>query len=202
MRKVLFIILLCYANMSYAQPVSESTFKYFGVQVGAAMSNMNFNQNSTAPDGNIKAAWKPGFTFGFLLKLPLSESFSLQPEWSFTRRFGTNNTSGIDYRLDYLSMPLLLKYLISDRFEVLAGPQLELLVDAHSTNNDQNADITHDVEERSIGFVGGLEVHIADAFFISARYFQGFNHIGVYQRSSDVKEFKYQVVSLTAGMNF
>ena len=202
MRKILFLLLFSYAKISAAQPVTEAPFKYFGFQAGVNVSNMNFNLGSTAPDTTIKSAWKPGFTFGVILKLPISESFSLQPEWSFTRRYGTDNSIGIDYRLDYLSMPLLLKYAISDRFELLAGPQFELLIDAQSTDKGEVADITHNVEERSIGMVGGLEIHIGDAFFISGRYLQGFNNIGINQRSSDVKEFKYQLVSLTAGMRF
>jgi hypothetical protein len=202
MRKILFLFLFSYATIAGAQPGSEPAVKYFGFQVGANISNMNFNLGSTAPDTTIKAAWKPGFTLGVILNIPLSESLSLQPEWSFTRRYGANTNIGTDYRLDYLSMPLLLKYAISDRFEFLAGPQLELLIDAQSTDNSGNATITHDVEERSIGIVGGLEVHIADAFFISGRYFQGFNNIGINQRSSNVKEFKYQSVSLTVGMRF
>lgn len=202
MRKILFLILFSYARISGAQTVGESTFKYFGFQAGVTVSNMNFNLGSTAPDTTIQSAWKPGFIFGFILQIPLSEKFSLQPEYSFTRRYGTNNGIGIDYRLDYLSMPLLLKYLISERFELFAGPQFELLINAQSTNKGKNADITHDVEERSIGIVCGLEVHVAGAFFISGRYFQGLNNIGIYQRSSNVKEFKYQLISLTAGMRF
>ncbi len=163
---------------------------------------MNFNLGSTAPDTTIRSAWKPGFTFGFILQIPISEKFSLQPEYSFTRRYGTDHSIEIDYRLDYLSMPLLLKYKISENFGVFAGPQFELLINAHSINNGQNTDITHVVEERSIGLVFGLEVFISDAVFISGRYFQDFNNIGIYQRSSEVKEFKYQLVSLTAGMKF
>jgi Outer membrane protein beta-barrel domain len=202
MRKIFILLLFSYAKISWAQPLSDESFKHFGFQAGINVSNMNFNLGSTAPDTTINAAWKPGFTFGFILKMPLSESFALQPEWSFIRRYGADHSIGTDFRLDYLSMPLLLKYEISDRFELLAGPQLELLIGAQSTDKGENLTITHEVEERSIGAVVGLEIHIADACFISVRYLQGFNNIGIYQRSSDVKEFKYQSVSLTAGMRF
>jgi hypothetical protein len=126
----------------------------------------------------------------------------LQPEYSFARRYGTDKNIETDFRLDYFSMPVLLKYVLSDRFDLLAGPQFELLINAQSVNKGESADITHNVEERSIGIVAGLEVNIASAFFISGRYFQGFNNIGIWQRSSDVKEFKYQLISFTAGMRF
>ncbi len=202
MRKLLFLIFISYAGISVAQPVSESQFKYFGFQVGGIISNMNFNLGSTAPDTTIKSIWKPGFTFGFILQIPLNENFSLQPEYSFTIRYGTDQSIGTDFRLNYFSMPLLLKYQISDRFDLITGPQFDLLLSAHSTIKGENADITHNVEERCIGIVGGLEFHITSAFFISGRYFQSLNNIGIWQRSGDVKEFKYQLVSLTTGLRF
>jgi hypothetical protein len=202
MRKIFIIIFISYAGISVAQPVSESKFKYFGFQTGVVISNMNFNLGSTAPDTTIKSVWKPGFTLGFILQIPLTENFSLQPEYSFTRRYGTDQSIGTDFRLDYFSMPLLLKYLISDRFDLIAGPQFDLLLNAQSTYNGESSDITHIVEERCLGIVGGLEVNIASEFFISGRYFQSLNNIGIWQRSADVKEFKYQLVSLTGGIKF
>ena len=202
MRKLLFLIFISYAGISVAQPVSESQFKYFGFQAGVVISNMNFNLGSTAPDTTIKSIWKPGFTFGFILQIPLIEKLSLQPEYSFTRRYGADQSIGTDFRLDYFSMPLLLKYLISDRFDLIAGPQFDLLINAQSTIKGESADITHIVEERCIGIVVGLDFHITRAFFISGRYFQSFNNIGIWQRSGDVKEFKYQMVNLTAGTSF
>jgi hypothetical protein len=201
-KKILFIIFISYSGISSAQTVSESSFRRFGFQAGADISNMNFKLGSTATVNTLQSSWKPGFTFGFTIQVPLSEKLTLQPEYSFTSRYGTDNSTGIDYRLDYLSMPLLLKYLATKKFVFFAGPQLELLINAQSTNKGEKTDITHVVEERSIGIVCGLEFDITGTFFISGRYFQGFNNIGIYQRSGDVKEFKYQLASLTAGIRF
>jgi hypothetical protein len=201
-KKILVIIFIFFAEMSGAQTVSESPFKHFGFQAGVNISNMNFKLGATATSATLYSTWKPGFTFGFIIQVPLSEKLTLQPEYSFSSRYGTDNNAGIDYRMDYLSMPLLLKYLITKKLDFFAGPQLELLINALSTNKGESADITHVVEERSLGIVLGLEVNITDVFFISGRYFQSFNNIGIYQRSTDVKEFKYQLASLTAGIRF
>lgn len=134
--------------------------------------------------------------------MPLVKNLFLQPEYAFTQRNGSDESLGIDYRMDYLSMPILLAYRISPRFSLLAGPQLELLIDAQATPQGGTAkSITHDVEERSISLTGGLEADLFRSFFLSARYLQGLNHVGIGQRS-DVKEFKYQAVQLTAGVRF
>jgi hypothetical protein len=87
------------------------------------------------------------------------------------------------------------------RFNIISGPQLEILVSAGSTENGIHSNITHDVEERGIGVIGGVEFTVINSFFLSARYLQGLNHVGIGQRS-DVKEFKYQSVFITAGIRF
>jgi len=61
--------------------------------------------------------------------------------------------------------------------------------------------ITHDVEERNIGVNAGAEWDIYQGFFLTLSYFQGLNHIGIGQRS-DLKEFKYQIFTLTGGFRF
>ena len=84
---------------------------------------------------------------------------------------------------------------------LVAGPQIEFLVNAKSDDHTVSSNITHDTEERSIAVTAGVELEIKNIFIFSARYLQGLNHIGIGQRSN-VKEFKYQAVSLTAGIRF
>ena len=162
---------------------------------------MNFNKGYPAPVVPVAAAWKPGFTLGFLMRVPLGEKWLLQPEYSYTQRNGKDNSINTDYQLDYFSIPLLLHYQVHPLISVYAGPQGELLVRASSTANGAKTNITHDTEERSIAAIAGIELHIQQSFFVSARYINGFNHIGIGQRSA-VKEFKYEGVSITAGIHF
>jgi hypothetical protein len=94
-----------------------------------------------------------------------------------------------------------LNYAISPAIAILAGPEAGLLIQAQSSKNGEKTNITHDVEERSIGLTGGLVVKIYKNIFFSIRYIQGLNHIGIGQRS-DIKEFKYEAVNLTTGILF
>jgi Outer membrane protein beta-barrel domain len=184
-----------------AQQPADPPFKRFAFQAGANISNMNFNKGYTATLIHQDAVWKTGFTLGFLLRVPLAKNLFLQPEYAYTQRKGADKTLAINYSLDYLSMPVLLNYKITPAISILAGPQFELLMSAKSSNNGVSTGITHDTEERSIGITGGLELEIKKLFFISARYLQGLNHIGIGQRSN-VKEFEYQAVNLTVGVRF
>ena len=84
---------------------------------------------------------------------------------------------------------------------MMAGPQFDLLVKAKQTTGGSTTDITHDTEERSIGITGGIEYRITPAVSICARYMHGFNHIGLGQRSN-IQEFKYEMMQLTAAIHF
>ena len=184
-----------------AQQFADPPFKRFGFQAGANISNMNFNKGYMATTVHEDAVWKTGFTLGFLLRVPLAKNLFLQPEYAYTQRKGADKNLATDYSLDYFSMPILLNYKITPAIAILAGPQLELLVNAKSSNNGVSTGITHDTEERSIGVTAGLELEIKKIFLVSARYLQGLNHIGIGQRSN-VKEFEYQAVNLAVGVRF
>ena len=185
---------------SYGQS-ADSSFKRFGFQIGINLSNMDFNAGQPPPAIHANSSWQTGFTFGFQLKVPLTKKLLLQPEYSFSQRNGSDQTIKTTYTINYFSLPILLNYQLSRRFNVLAGPQFEITTDASSSVDGENNNITHDVEERSIGIEGGLEFTVIKSFFLSARYFQGLNHIGIGQRST-VKEFKYQSIIITAGIRF
>jgi Outer membrane protein beta-barrel domain len=201
-RKLLMLIFILVCNeKTNAQAGVDTLFKRFGFQAGINISNMDFNAGEPAPAVHADAAWKTGFTFGFQLHIPIAQKLLLQPEYSFSQRNGSDKSQGIDYTINYFSMLILLNYQISPRFSLIAGPQFEITIDAKSSENGEENTITHDVEERGIGILAGIEVTIIKSLFLSARYLQGLNHVGIGQRSN-LKEFKFQVVYLTAGIRF
>ena len=198
---LIFVItfLGCSAN-AIAQP-KDSSFKKFGFQIGVSLSNMNFNEGVPPPPEHANASWQPGFTFIFQLRVPLAKKWVLQPEYAYSRRNGSDQTIPTTFHIDYLSFPVLINYQLSPRFNILAGPQFEITLKASSSTNGNTANITHEVEERGFGAMGGVEFLVLKSFVISGRYFQGLNHIGIDQGST-TKEFKYQSFLLTAGVRF
>ena len=164
------ILLFC-TTISFAQS-KESSFKRFGFQIGVNLSNMNFNEGEPPPAVHANSSWQTGITFGFQLKVPLAKKWLLQSEYSYSRRNGSDQTISTNYKIDYFSFPLLIDYQLSPRFNILAGPQFEITMKASSSTNDSNANITHDVEERSIGVVGGLEFTVLNSIFISEIRYQ------------------------------
>ena len=173
----------------------------FAFVAGATASNMNFNKGVPAPATHIDRTWKTGLSLGFLVNVPLAEKLLLQPGYYYVQRNGADKSSGLAYSVDYLSLPVLLKYEISPVVSILAGPEGSLLIGAKQNSNGVKSIITHDFEERSIGATGGIDFLIRNNFLISARLMEGLNHIGIGQRSN-VKEFKYESASLSIGIKF
>jgi len=198
---LLFIILSgCFLH-SAAQISTDASYKRFGFMAGINLSNMNFNRGFPRPSAPLASAWKSGIMISFLVKVPLAKNLFLQPQYSYIQRRGADKSLETSYVVDYFSLPALLSYKISPHFSLLAGPQAEILIHAKATNNGITNTITHNVEERSIGALAGIEFRLSQNFFLTAHYMKGLNHIGIGQRQ-DVKEFQYDGVDLMAGIEF
>ncbi|MFD1469172.1 porin family protein [Hymenobacter caeli] len=173
----------------------------FGIKAGFNSSNTDFNRGIPAPAAPVETAWKPGFVTGFLLQVPIGKRLFLQPEYLYSLMGGKNNTSGTEYSFGYLSLPVLLKYSLTPRLEIMAGPQFDLLIRATQRVNGSSEDITHDTEERSVGATAGLEFYVMRNLSLAGRYLFGLNHIGIGQRSA-VTEFEFESVQLTTNFRF
>jgi hypothetical protein len=196
----LYALIIFHSLRSVAQS-DDNSFKKFQIVGGVSAANMNFNKGVPAPAAPISASWKTGFTFGVIINFNLADNLLLQPGYYFSQRNGTDKSTGTDYSMNYLSLPVLLSYNISPAIAFAAGPQVELLISAKNKINGVSTNITHDTEERSIGLTAGIDLKPFHSFLISARYMQGLNHIGIGQRSN-IKEFKFEVVNLMLGFAF
>lgn len=80
--------------------------------------------------------WRTGGSVGVLAEVDLSNAFALQPELAYVRKGAVDSDSGIrlDRRLDYIQIPLLVKYRFA-RYpsltpEVFAGPFVAFNIEA------------------------------------------------------------------------
>ena len=203
MRKILPLLMIAFlaAEFSTAQDTDKSSMERFGLNVGLHYSCMNFNEGVPRPDAHVANTWMTGITVGFMMEVPLINNFSLTPEYAYAQRRGKYERSNTGYSLDYLSMPLLLKYKITPAIAVKAGPQFDLLIHAKQTNSTGDLNITHDTEERNIGAAACIEVRLVKSIFVEARYLHGLSHVGIGQRSGTT-EFKYRLVQLDASFKF
>ena len=69
------------------------------------------------------------FNFGVMSEIKLSDKFSLQPELIYSGQGAdTNVASEGRINLNYLNLPLIGKYYVTERFSLEAGPQIGYLL--------------------------------------------------------------------------
>ncbi|RLD69931.1 MAG: hypothetical protein DRI98_09300 [Bacteroidetes bacterium] len=111
---------------------------FFSLKAG-----VNYSMITNVEEGNNRA----GFNFGLVNNIKLTEKFFLLPEFIALSPRGVQDiptlSTGIpelddllgnpeftDRKLNYIDIPLLIKYHITDRWSVSAGPQVSFLVSA------------------------------------------------------------------------
>ncbi|MFD3002782.1 porin family protein [Pontibacter toksunensis] len=180
-----------------APPASANNRKArFGFKSVIGLSNTNFNKGFPKPAVPIETVWKYGYAGGLLLEVPIYKNLHLQQEYLFSSLGGELVNDGVSYRFSYLSLPVLLKYKVLDKFALQAGCQFDLLLQVTKNDADKSINIVHETEVRGFGAVAGVAYKVSETFCLEARYINGINHIGIRIRES-TKEFKLEIVQLS-----
>jgi len=168
---------------STTQTTTYTSEAEFGVKGGFNMSNM-YTEN--ADDENIIY----GFNVGVYGSFPITEHIAIQPELYFTTKGSEleyNNefvTGAAKFRLDYIQLPIMVKFNLTDNFNIHAGPYGAYLVGAKlKSENDQDIfefeeDLdTDDFEKFEFGVSLGIGFDF-DPVSIGLRYDYGLTTVG------------------------
>ncbi len=113
------------------------TVEALGQITGGVKGGLNFAQIHVEVSGDSELSdMLVGFQLGGYLNYPLSDKVSIQPELVFTRVGGKESMYDPDLQEDitlsslndYLSIPLMFRFKAGDKFHILAGPQVGILV--------------------------------------------------------------------------
>ena len=171
MRKLIFtlsaIIALLYSEKGHSQVE-------FGLKAGANLGKI---------DGTAyRDQYKLGYQLGGFLNINVLEKWAIQPEILFNQ---TNTTLTDSYstlwdskfdkgkKLNYVNVPVLLKYNPQGTISLLAGPQFGFL-----TNRDESIvqNSKKLFKNSDFSFVVGAELNLK-LFFVYGRYVWGFTDI-------------------------
>jgi opacity protein-like surface antigen len=199
MKKVLLIVvvtLLGLGNLS-AQEVK------FGAKVGLNSSNLR---------GDMDFDSKIGFNVGAFAEISLSDKFIFQPELLFSTQGakfeGSDANATVSIKVNYLNIPLMLKYGVTDKLFLEFGPQLGFLLSGKSkfevTYGGETVSEEQDIKDSSKSFDFGLNFgasfDVAENIMIGARYNLGLSNINDDDRDDD--KIQNAVFSLSVGYRF
>jgi hypothetical protein len=144
------IIVLSVAVFFY---VSLQAQVRFGVKAGLNLANISVSDASGS-----SFSMKPDFHAGILAAIPLVGKLSLQPEVIYSGQ-GSDVKAGGEkgkYNLQFINVPVLIKYEIASGLNIETGPQLGLLLGAKvKADGGGSADIKSELKTADFGWTLG-----------------------------------------------
>ena len=196
MKKELFILAIAIAATG---SVNAQDVK-IGAKVGLNLANITGDFDGDDLDA------KTGFNLGVFAEISLSDKLIFQPELLFSTQGAKSEETNYNYslKLNYLNIPLMIKYAVTDKFALELGPQVGFLLSANEeeTFNGETASDEEDVKDyfKSIdfGLNFGASFDVSEKIIIGARYNLGLSNI------SDIEDInvKNSLFSLSVGYRF
>lgn len=170
--KKIFLLILAANALTLVQAQKTKNFSW-GYKIGINGSNLRTENGSED--------WKTGLATGLFFNVKLANNLSLQPEALYSSMGARNmNGGGSSLRLNYFSLPVVAKYTICKNLSVLAGPQIDMLIQAKAkSSNNSFTKITDEFKESSFNLTGGVEYWPAKCLGFSGRYIYGLSNIAL-----------------------
>ncbi len=140
----------------------------FGVKAGLNITNI-------AGDDVEDTDSKIGFHVGGFAEMPISEQLSFQPELLFSTH-GSKFIDGDDelkINSNYINLPLMLKYNVSDVFGIEFGPHVGFLIDSEFESGGASIDAKDYFKSIDFGINAGFSYYFSENVFAQARYTMG-----------------------------
>ena len=202
MKKVLLIVVVTLLGLGNANAQEVKLGAKLGLNLSSLRSDMDFDS-------------KIGFNLGVFAEINLSDKLIFQPELLYSTQGASleqsfdSNSFKITNSVDYLNIPLTLKYGVTDKLFLEFGPQLGFLLSGESkyeeTYGGETTSETEDIKEFTnsidFGLNFGVSFNIAENIMIAARYNLGLSNI-VDEEDRDDEKLQNSVFSLSLGYRF
>lgn len=139
-----------------------------GLKAGVNFANQKFESDgiSFSPDGLV------GFHAGAYVNIAPSEKFSIQPELLFN--MVGSKVEDSEFKMSYISIPVMFKYSPAPIFNIQAGPQFGFLMGAKLDDED----FKDNFKGLDLGVGIGAGVDLPMGLNFTLRYVLGLSDIG------------------------
>lgn len=167
MKKILF--LFSFTVLTCAAASAQSSF---GIRGGANFFNFGGEDVS---DNNYTN--RVGFHVGAYASLLGEGPITVEPGIYYSVK-GTQNDDGVNSRavLDYVDVPLLVRFKIGEGFNLFAGPQVSFLANSKFEGDFGGSTVSFDtdtVKDTDVGLVFGLGYNLPQGFNVQGSYDYG-----------------------------
>lgn len=200
MKKIFLVVTsFSFIAMGYTQKKQEGHFA-LGVKAGANLTKIS--GKSFSEEFNLT------YQVGAFMEIDFNKNVGIQPEilWSQTQGKTSSGLSSIytgltqpqggsNVKLNYLSIPILLRYNVGNLLTLHAGPQFGVLI-----NENQNifANSRDAFAKGDFGMIGGAQLNLKN-LRVYGRYNIGLNNLN---DIDDKDKWKSQQIQLGVGFKF
>lgn len=178
MKKVIIVFSVLVSSM-----VASAQHVDFGVKGG-----LNVADFSNDGDANFKS--RTSFHLGGLAHIHVSRFFAVQPELVYSEQGA--KYAGIEYKMNYVNIPVLLQYMAGGGFRLQTGPQLGILASAKAKSGGTTVDIKDQFKTVDFAWSFGAGYLTPVGFGVDARYNLGISNI-VDEGGGDVRNNVFQL---------
>ena len=178
MKKAIIVFSVLVSSMAASAQHVE-----YGVKGG-----LNVADFSNSDGVNFKS--RTSFHLGGLAHIHVTRHFAVQPELVFSGQGA--KYSGIEYKMNYLNIPVLLQYMAGGGFRLETGPQLGILASAKGKSGGTTVDIKDQFKTVDFAWSFGAGYLTDVGFGVDARYNLGISNI-VEDGGGDVRNNVFQL---------
>lgn len=155
MKRLIFSALLIFSLSGVQAQESK-----FGVKGGLNFANL--------VGDDYGADIRTSIHFGILAEIAITKKFSIQPEILYSGQ-GTKSED-LTWKLDYLTLPIMVKFLVAEGFSLEAGPYAAYNLISEWKWEDGSMDYKDETSLIDMGAGIGLEYELPTGVFFQARY--------------------------------
>jgi hypothetical protein len=190
MKKIILSALFVSASLFAAQAQVSG-----GIKAGLNLADQKWSSGNVS----IETDSRTGFHVGGYLNLSLADAISIQPELIYSAQGGKFSGDGdATLAVDYLNLPIMVRYNINEMINIQAGPQFGYLLSAKAKADGQSEDFSELYKplDVSLGFGVGLELPMG--LTAGVRYNMGLSNIA---DAPDGEDFtiKNNVIQISVG---
>lgn len=172
MKKIILIVLLIVFSVSLKAQISV------GLKGGTSFSSIQIKETSQSMKSSSDN--RTAFMAGGYATISISDKLKLQPEFLYQGMGGSIDK--VTFKNEYVSIPVLLKYGITDNFYLEAGAQFSLLVSSKAAGED----IKDAFKSSDFQVLIGASLNLTDKIGAGVRYGMGMSNIASNSFNSNI----------------
>jgi opacity protein-like surface antigen len=154
MKKIILLLVVIFIATTSIAQVSA------GLKVGASFASVQ----AAAKGEKASTSNRTALALGGFVNFSVSEKFKIQPELLYQGMGGS--VGGETFKSEYVNIPILAQYAVTQNFKIEAGPQFGILASSKSAGED----IKDDFKTSDFQLLFGASINVTDAIGIGARY--------------------------------